>query len=210
MLRLAMKANSAGFTLLEVMFAIAVLAVVIAFGVPNFQAFVRNGRMTAAANDIVTDFNVARSEAVKRRVPVTLCKSQDGATCDANAADPFRSWIIFVDDADPAVVDAANDGDGEVDANEAILRQRTIADTITVRTNANGRRAIFLNTGFPSTAAAGNVTSFVLCDERGNATTVGGNSAARAISIAPTGRPQVTRNKAGIASLITSLGVSCP
>ena len=56
----------------------------------------------AAANDLVTDFNIARSEAVKRRVPVTLCKSQDGATCDADAAGLSVSWIMFVDDADPA------------------------------------------------------------------------------------------------------------
>jgi len=209
MLLSKMNAKQAGFTLLELMVTIALLAVLIGFAVPNFQAFIRSSRMSGAANDVITDFNLARSEAVKRRVPVTLCKSQDGTTCDADATAAFRSWIIFVDDADPAVA-AGTDGNGVVNTGELILRQRTIANTLTVRSNTNARQAIFLATGFPNPTAAGNVTSLILCDDRGNATGVGGGSAARAINIAPTGRPQVTRDKTKIASLITSLGVSCP
>ena len=165
--------------------------------------------MSGGANDFISDFNLARSEAVKRRVPVTLCKSQDLATCDTDATAAFRSWIIFVDDADPAVA-AGTDGNGVVNTSEPILRQRTIADTLTVRTNTSARQTIFLPTGFPDPAAAGNVTTLLLCDSRGNATGVGGDSAARAINIAPTGRPQVSRDKTNIAALITSLGVSCP
>lgn len=204
MLRPVMKANNAGFTLLEVMVAITVLAILLGVGVPGFRDFVRNSRMTAATNDIVTDFSIARSEAVKRRVPVTLCKSQNLTACDADATGAFRTWIMFVDDADPAVA-AGNDGNGVVDAGEVILRQRTISDTITVTTNANARRTTFLPTGYPNAAAGGNVTDFRLCDDRGNETSVGGSSAARAVQILPTGRPVAVRDKA----MITTLG-GCP
>jgi type IV fimbrial biogenesis protein FimT len=204
MLHSDMKANNAGFTLLELMVAITVLALLLGIGVPGFRDFVRNSRMTAATNDIVTDFSIARSEAVKRRVPVTLCKSQNLTACDTTAAAAFRTWIMFVDDADPAVA-AGTDGDGVVDAGEVILRQRTIADTITVTTNANARRVTFLPSGYPNGNAAGNVTDFRLCDDRGNETSVGGNSAARAVQILPTGRPVATRDKA----TITTLG-GCP
>lgn len=204
-----MKAKSTGFTLIELMFALTVAGVIIALAIPNLTALVRGSRMSGAANDFITDFNLARSEAVKRRVPVTLCKSQNGTSCDTDATAAFRTWMIFIDDADPAVA-AGTDGNGIVDTGELILRQRTIADTITVRSNTGARRATFLATGFPDAAAAGNVTSLILCDARGNATSVGGDSAARAINVAPTGRPQVTRDKTRIASLITSLGVSCP
>lgn len=199
-----MKANSAGFTLLEMMLVVTLLAVILGFGLPNFREFIRNSRMTAATNDIVTDFNLARSESVKRRVPVTLCKSQNGTSCDADATAPFRSWIVFVDDADAAVVNG-NDGNGVVDANEVVLRQRTIADTITVYTNANARLAIFQPTGFPRVTAGGHVSDFRLCDDRKNAISVGGQSAARAIRMLPTGRPVATRDK----STIESLG-GCP
>jgi type IV fimbrial biogenesis protein FimT len=195
-----MKTRHAGFTLLELLTTIAVLAVIVAIGVPNFRDFVRNSRMTAAANDIVTDFNLARSEAIKRGVPVTLCKSQDGATCDADAADPFVNWIVFVDDADPAVADAL-DGNGEADPDEPVLRQRSISETLTVYTNADARLAIFQRDGFPRSTAAGNVTDFRLCDDRKNEIGVGGRSAARAIRVLPTGRPVVTREIATIEAL---------
>ncbi len=84
MLRPAMKAHSSGFTLLEFMITIAILAVIVSIGVPNFRDFIRNSRISAASNDIVSDFNLARSEAVKRHVPVTLCKSSNGTACDTD------------------------------------------------------------------------------------------------------------------------------
>ena len=181
MLLLKMHAKQPGFTLIELLFAIALVAVLAGIGLPNLQEFVRNSRMSAAANDIISDFNFARSEAVKRRVSITLCKSQDGAACDEDDADPFNRWIIFVDDEDPAVV-AATDGNGEVDGAEVILRDRAVPDSITVVTDADEIRAIFLPTGFPVIETE-NVNRFVLCDLRGNVTSAGGDSAARAIEV---------------------------
>ena len=200
-----MKAKQPGFTLIEMMLAISVLAVLLAVGVPNFRDFVRNSRMTSAANDVLSDFNLARSEAVKRRVPVTLCKSQNGSACDTDNTDPFESWIIFVDDANPAAA-SGNDGNGAVDAGEPVLRQREIHDSLSV--SFNGRRMIYLPNGFPAgynPKAAETVTQFVLCDSQGNKISVGGVSAARGVTISPTGRPTVTRDVA----MITTLG-GCP
>jgi type IV fimbrial biogenesis protein FimT len=198
-----MKRKLSGFTLLEFMFAIALLAVLVGLGVPGLTDFVRSSRMSSAANDIISDFALARSEAVKRGVPVTLCKSQDGAVCDEDDEDPFNHWIIFVDDADPGVV-AATDGNGEVDEDEPILRERELPDTLTVTTPADQIRAIFLASGFPVPGAA-NITRFVLCDSRGEATGTGGDSAARAVEVLPTGRASVFRD----AATITAYG-GCP
>lgn len=199
-----MKVQQTGFTLIELMFTIIVLAVLLGLGVPNFRDFVRNSRITAATNDIITDFNLARSEAVKRRVPVTLCKSQNGTACDADATAPFTRWIVFVDDANPAAA-AATDGNGAVDVGEQVLRRREIHPTITVTNNPNGRLKVYRSNGFPNNAVAGSVNQFVLCDVRGNVTTVGGDSAARAVTIETTGRATATRDKARI----TGLG-GCP
>jgi type IV fimbrial biogenesis protein FimT len=198
-----MKAKQSGFSLLEMMFTVALLAAVVGIGVPNLQNFVRNSRMSSAANDIVSDFNFARSEAVKRRVAITLCKSQDGATCDVDDADPFNRWIIFVDDEDPAIVEAT-DGNGEVDGAEVILRDRGLPDSITVVTDDDEIRAVFLPTGFPRIEAE-NANRFVLCDVRGNVSSVGDDSAARAIEVLPTGRPTVFRTRA----TVTAFG-DCP
>jgi len=203
MLLFKMHIKQSGFTLVELMFVITLVAVIMGFGLPNLQDFVRNSRMSSSANDIISDFNFARSEAVKRRVPVTLCKSEDGAACDDDDTDPFNRWLVFVDDADPALVEGT-DGDGVIDAGEVILRDRELPESITVTTDTDEIRAIFLPTGFPFIEIE-NVDRFVLCDARGNETSSGGDSAARAIEVLPTGRPSVFRTKA----TVTAFG-GCP
>jgi type IV fimbrial biogenesis protein FimT len=203
MLPLKMHAKQTGFTLIELLFSITLLAVIVGIGLPNLQDFVRNSRMSASANDIISDFNFARSEAVKRRVPITLCKSQDGAACDADDTDPFSRWVIFVDDADPALVQGT-DGNGVINTSEVILRDRRLPDSITVTTTTGQIRTTFLPTGFPRIETA-NVNRFVLCDVRGNVTNAAGDSAARAVTVLPTGRPSVFRSQA----TVTSFG-GCP
>jgi type IV fimbrial biogenesis protein FimT len=197
-----MKSKSSGFTVIELMFTVMILAVLVTIGVPGMLGFVRNSRMSSAANDIVTDYAYARSEAIKRGIPVTLCKSQNGTACDTtNAA--FGRWIVFVDDVDAAVA-AGTDGNGQVDivggVQETILSDRALPDTIDAVTLANQRRAIFLPSGFPRVDNQ-NFAQFVLCDEAGNETGPGGDSSARAIVVSATGRPQVVRNIARIEAL---------
>jgi len=203
MLLFKMHAKQSGFTLIELLFAITLLAVLAGIGLPNLQEFVRNSRMSASANDIISDFNFARSEAVKRRVPITLCKTVNGTTCNTTVTAPFTRWVIFIDDADPALVEGT-DGNGVIDDDEVILRDRELPDSITVTTTNGQNRATFLPTGFPRIQTA-NVNRFVLCDVRGNVTSAGGDSAARAIEVLPTGRPSVFRTKA----TVTAFG-DCP
>jgi type IV fimbrial biogenesis protein FimT len=203
MLVFKMHTKQSGFTLLEMMLVITLMGVILTVGLPSLQDFVRNSRMSSSANDIISDFNFARSEAVKRRVPVTLCKSQDGAACDEDDTAPFNRWIVFIDDEDPAIIEGT-DGNGEVDGTEAILRERELPESITVVTDADEIRAVFLPTGFPVVETE-NANRFVLCDARGNETSTGGDSAARAIEVLPTGRPSVFRTKA----TVTAFG-GCP
>jgi prepilin-type N-terminal cleavage/methylation domain-containing protein len=66
-----------GFTLLEFLVAVAVAGIVLGFGVPSFMEFQRNNALINAANEMVSGLYLARTEAVKRQVPVTLCGSLD-------------------------------------------------------------------------------------------------------------------------------------
>jgi type IV fimbrial biogenesis protein FimT len=55
-----------GFTLLELMVVIAVLAVLVTAGVPGFRDLIQNNRAATQANELVTALYLARSEAIKR------------------------------------------------------------------------------------------------------------------------------------------------
>ena len=61
-----------GFTLLELMVAIAVLAILVTIGVPSFQTLIQNNRVVTQTNELVTALNFARTEAVKRGRPVQV------------------------------------------------------------------------------------------------------------------------------------------
>jgi type IV fimbrial biogenesis protein FimT len=208
MLHSKMKDKQGGFTLIELMTTIVVLAVLLAIGVPNFRDFLRSSRMTSAANDFLTDVNLARSESVKRRVAVTLCKSTNGTACSTDASVVLRRWIVFVDDANSAAVHA-NDGNGVVDGGETVLKDRAIATSITPSTAGN--RIVFQPNGFPVVDATNGLNRVLMCDDRGSVISTGGISAARGVMISATGRPSVTREKSRIEAAVASGGFGgCP
>jgi len=110
-----------GFTLIELMVTVAVAAILLTVGVPSFRDTVENNRLTAAANELVSALNLARSEAIKRGVRVTVCKSADGAGC-TSSGDWEQGWIVFTDlDGDGAFTD---DGDSTLceSGEDCILR----------------------------------------------------------------------------------------
>lgn len=55
-----------GFTLIELLVVVAIIAVTLAFGIPNLRATVISNRLTASANDMITALQLARSESIKR------------------------------------------------------------------------------------------------------------------------------------------------
>lgn len=97
--------KSAGFTLVELIVTLVLAALVLTLGVPSFQEMIRDNRLVATVNELIGALNLARSEAIKRGVRVTLCKSADGAACTASGGYE-QGWIVFVDPNDNAAVDA--------------------------------------------------------------------------------------------------------
>ncbi len=87
--------RSTGFTLIELMVAIAVFAIVTLIAVPGFGRFFEVNRVHTQTNEVVTALNAARSEAIRRAEAVSvitstsdegpiLCLSLDGDDCDTD------------------------------------------------------------------------------------------------------------------------------
>jgi len=82
-----------GFTLIELMVTIAVLAIVIAIAAPSFTSVIQSNRSTALHHEVLGAIQTARSEAVKRRKDVVICRTEDQASCK-NGADWSAGWLI--------------------------------------------------------------------------------------------------------------------
>lgn len=86
------KPASSGFTIIELMITIAILAVIAGFAIPSFQTIIENNQTATQANNLLSAVQLARSEAVKRGVDVSLSADTNdfnngwcvhtGAACD--------------------------------------------------------------------------------------------------------------------------------
>lgn len=187
-----------GFTLWEVMMAVVVAGIVLGLAVPSFQEFQRSNAMAAAANDLVSGTLLARSEAVKRQVPVTLCITADpSAEVPVCAADPGGGFVVFVDEA--------GGGNAAVDGTDTVLL-RSAAPGGRITVSMDHHVVTYGPNGFPRPAFA---TRFLFCDDRGPRTKVGGRAAARVMLIDPTGRGTIRSDAETVQAVIAGLDAEC-
>ncbi len=102
--------RAGGFTLLEMMIALVVLAVLLAVVAPGFSNLIKNNRMLSELYALRAALNGARSEALAQRNFVTLCRSDDGADCGGDWND---GYIAFLDVNGDGAVDDPNSPDGD-------------------------------------------------------------------------------------------------
>ncbi len=139
-----------GLTLVELMTTLAVAGVSLAVAIPSWSALTDRSQVTTTTNRLLGHLRYARSEAVTRRRMVSLCPSDDGATC---SGDPFgwqRGYLIFQD----------TDGNRSRSDDETLLRvQRALPPGMRLHSTA-GRPAIRFR---PDGAAWSTNTSFSVC-----------------------------------------------
>lgn len=80
---------SRGFTLIELMVTVTLVAIALALGVPSFTTFQRNAELTSATNSLVAAINAARGEAMKR--------GMNAMVVPADGANWGSGWVVFVD-----------------------------------------------------------------------------------------------------------------
>ena len=163
-----------GFNLLELMTALAVLGILFSLGVPSFSRMMRDNRVVANTNELVVALSVARSEAVKRGVPMAVCARTGPTTdvCQTGTNNNWGSgWLVFTDQAGTAGVISTGD--------EILQRFDAVADGVSVVTNA--RPSVrFAGSGLPPDGAAD--TTFTIK----HSVCIGNNQ--RTVKISATGR----------------------
>jgi type IV fimbrial biogenesis protein FimT len=82
-----------GFTLIELLVTIAIVGVLLALAAPSFSDASLASKLAASANRLSASAILARSEAIKRNIPVILCASADGSTCAASGGWE-QGWIV--------------------------------------------------------------------------------------------------------------------
>lgn len=171
-----------GFTLVELMVTITVLAIVVGIAVPSFYAQIQNNRALALGEEFSGALNYARSEAVKRGTRISLCASSDGKKC---SGDWQQGWIAFVD--------AATSDDSAtpvIEKDEAVLRRwQALSGKASLSVTQGGKSAGFIRynrLGILGRAAGGDVVVALSYDGcTGNA--------ARTITVGPAGMADVAR-----------------
>jgi type IV fimbrial biogenesis protein FimT len=182
------QSHQPGFTIIELMVTLAIIAVLLTIVAPSLRDLRMNAAMTGAANDLITDLALARSESVKRGMRTAICTSTSGAACTNSLWG--QGWIIYLD----------SDADGDLAATTDIVKVApAVSSGITISSvghstnTASARYIPFRPSG--ATNPAGPDISFTLCDSR-TVTAVGANAAAqkaRTVSVLRTGRANVSR-----------------
>ena len=114
-----------GFTLIEAVVTIAVLGILLSIAIPSFSKMIERNRIASGTNEFRTALMLARSEAVTRSIPMTICVSDDGSSCNSTLKDYAKGWIIFSDcnkdgSIDTTVTTCDFDADGTNDKDTLI------------------------------------------------------------------------------------------
>ncbi|PIP80183.1 MAG: hypothetical protein COW84_06650 [Gammaproteobacteria bacterium CG22_combo_CG10-13_8_21_14_all_40_8] len=89
-----MKQNN-GYTLLELMIALAIISVLLGQGIPSYQAAVIRSKVSSQLNELTDLLNLARIYAISRNVVTTICPSADGKSC---SRDWTQGIMLFRDE----------------------------------------------------------------------------------------------------------------
>jgi type IV fimbrial biogenesis protein FimT len=127
-----------GLTLIELMTVVALLGILAALAAPGMNSFLVGQRVTAMTYDLTADLLLARSEALKRGLDVSVTPAADGWTAGWSVAVGGNevggrlsagSGLVFEDAPDEIVFNR----NGRISAPADVVR-------ITIRTEADGGR----------------------------------------------------------------------
>lgn len=165
--------RSGGFTILELMVTLAVMAVLLAIAVPAFRAVMRRTYINSVSNTLIGDLQYARSEAATRHQFVSVCRSVDGLVCAIGSKDLDVGYLVYAYNASAT---GANQVFTSSKADHVILRKVPLQAQVSVQ-GTDGEVLTFGQMGTPLVNGTRTSMNFVLCTRNAGATTgVGANT----------------------------------
>jgi type IV fimbrial biogenesis protein FimT len=138
-----------GLTLVELLVALAVLAVLLGLAAPSFGRIAAGQRASAAVNTLVASFQQARMRALARAGHVGLCPSSDGLAC-SGGLDWHRGWLGWDD----------LDGDRRLDPDEPVHARHEALPEGVAATSSVGRPRLHYG---PDGSADGSNLTLTVC-----------------------------------------------
>lgn len=178
----ARHASAGGFSLIELMVTLTIVAVLLAAAAPAMSAYIQNHQLRSVSLNLAADIHYARSEAVKRKVQVVLCRSGNSAatspSCGGASNQWTTGWLVF------ASGDTNNTYQAGVDT---LLRigPPIGGDRLNVITNAISNNNLEYNPD-GTTNESGGTARFAVCDDRGG-------THGRQLNVPPHGRLDLER-----------------
>jgi type IV fimbrial biogenesis protein FimT len=166
--------HAKGFTLIELMMSLAVLAVLAAAAAPAFGNLIHGTEAQASRSALTTALNTARIFAASKTAHVVVCPSADQQHC-GDTTEWQHGWLIFID----------GNRDGERDDGEELLSAAQPQPAGVAITSTAGRTRVAYR---PDGSSVGSNVTLTVCDRRGadHATSLVINNAGRVRSGQPT------------------------
>lgn len=120
-----------GWTLVSLLTALAVAAVILGLAIPSFNGLLARNRLVASVNAVVGALHAARQAAVETGQPVAFCAGRPSTGCDGDWSQ--RRWLVFVD----------ADHNGELgQAEAALLSGAIVVDDLQIKGNGPFHTAV--------------------------------------------------------------------
>jgi len=146
------KLKHHGVTALELMVTMAIVAILLATGVPAFKNYGWNLRMKTAMDSLQTDLNLARGYAISHNIQTIICPAVNSDTC-SESPDWQHGWIVFTD----------LNGDRNRQEGEPLRKHAAAVEFLQITSSLSRSSLRF----YPNGSAPGSNVSIRFCDKRG-------------------------------------------